>query len=130
MSGSGRVHTERVESELSQAVYQPAIAAPEIENPGACWLQGSDNLVEVLPPSRIGHTPEPYPLSLPHRHLWQDEDQADDDYQAGRGPADDRGCCSRCCLAYPGRAEVIAGSGFDLGIYGCAARDSNPEPAD
>jgi hypothetical protein len=66
---SGRVHSDRVESELSQAVNQPAIATTDIENPGARWLQGSDNLVEVLPPSRIGHTPEPYPLSLPHRHL-------------------------------------------------------------
>jgi hypothetical protein len=61
MSWSRRVHAERVESQLSQAVNQPAIAAPDIENPGACWLQGSDNRVEVPPPSRIGHTPEPYP---------------------------------------------------------------------
>jgi hypothetical protein len=37
---------------------------------------------------------------------------------------------SRCCPACPGHAEVTAWSGFDLGVYGCAARDSNPEPAD
>ncbi len=37
------------------------IATPEIENLGACWLQGSHNQVEVLPPSRISHAPEPYP---------------------------------------------------------------------
>jgi len=61
MSWSGRVHSDRVESLLPQAVNQPAIAATDIENPGARWLPGSDNLVEVLPPSRIGHTPEPYP---------------------------------------------------------------------
>ena len=69
MSWSDRVHSDRVESELSQAVDKPAIATTNIENPGARWLQGNDNLVEVLPPSRIGHTPEPYPLALPHRNL-------------------------------------------------------------
>ena len=35
MSRSGRVHSERVESQLSQAVNQPAIATTDIENPGA-----------------------------------------------------------------------------------------------
>jgi hypothetical protein len=48
----------------------------------------------------------------------------------GRGLEDDHGLCSSCCPVNPGRTEVIAGSGFDLGVYGCAARDSNPEPAD
>src|SRR5690242_10265299 len=37
------------------------------------------------------------------------------------GPGDDRGCCSRCCPACPRGAEVAARSGFDLGVYGCAA---------
>ena len=40
------------------------------------------------------------------------------------------GLLSRCCPACYGHTKAIAGSGFDLGIYGCAARDSNPEPAD
>ena len=52
MSWSCRVHSQRVESELSQAVNQPAIATTDIENPGVRWLPGSDDRVEILPPPR------------------------------------------------------------------------------
>jgi hypothetical protein len=37
------------------------------------------------------------------------------------------------CVAaqpYAGRTKAIAYSRVDLGTYGCAARDLNPEPAD
>ena len=85
-------------------------------------------VMEILRHSQIALTMNAYSHVAPEvsreaadrmfRALWHDEDQADDDYGAGRGPEDDRGCCSRCCPANPGRTEAIAGSGFDLGIYG------------
>jgi hypothetical protein len=63
MTRSGWIQSQRVESELSKAVNEPAIATTDIEDPGARRQPGSDYLVEVLPSPRIGHTPERIPVT-------------------------------------------------------------------
>jgi len=49
--------------------------------------------------SRVASEVSREAADLMARALWHDEDQADDDLRRGRGPADDRGYCSRCCCS-------------------------------
>src|SRR5580704_17754464 len=61
MSGSGRIHAESVKAKFSQAVNQSAVTTPNVKDARAYGKHRRDGRVEVLPPPRVGHRPEPYP---------------------------------------------------------------------
>src|ERR1700722_14158954 len=65
MSGSGRIHAESVEAKFNQSVNQSAVTTPNVKDARACGKRTRDGRVELLPPLRAGHRPEPYPEAAP-----------------------------------------------------------------
>src|ERR1700733_12414114 len=67
MSGSGRIHAESVKAKFFQAGNQSAVTTPDVKDARACGKRRRDGRVEVLPPPRAGHRPEPYPEAVSRR---------------------------------------------------------------
>jgi len=58
---SAWVNAQRLEAKRRQPADQRAVAASNIEDAGTRGHLGGDHRVEIRPPSRIGHEPEPIP---------------------------------------------------------------------
>ena len=63
----GRIHSERVEAKLGQAVNQSAVATSDVQHARTCRDRRRKDSVEVLPPPRSSHTPETYQVAARER---------------------------------------------------------------